>query len=130
MSAIILFIFPSIEFGGHFLLRFLQGKYKSLHLTLFQLRMFKSGHSNAAVFSIIALISQLLIDHTGYAETLTWFLRAGFVALTVLISAGFFFGAMGEGRTTSNNWISLVFVATVLVSTCMFAHGIGLLETC
>ena len=103
MSAIILFIFPSIEFGGHFLLRFLQGKYKSLHLTLFQFRMFKSGHSNAAVFSIIALISQLLIDHTAYAETLTWFLRAGFVALAVLISAGFFFGAMGEGRPTSNN---------------------------
>ena len=42
MSAIIFFIFPSIEFGGHFLLRYLQGKYKTLRLTPFQLRMFKS----------------------------------------------------------------------------------------
>ncbi|MCT1529864.1 hypothetical protein M3B46_02585 [Sphingobacterium daejeonense] len=127
MSAIIMFIFPTIEFGGHFLLRYMQGKYKHLQLTPFQQRMFKSGHSHAGVFTIIALICQLLIDHAGYAESMSWFLRIGFIASAVIISAGFFFGAMGPGRTNTNKWASLIIVAIFLVTTCMLSLGIGLL---
>lgn len=128
MCAIILFIIPTIEFGGHFLLRYMQGKYKHLALTPFQQRMFKSGHSHAGVFTIMALICQLLVDHAGYDDSVSWFLRIGFIASAILISGGFFFGAMGSGRTTTNRWIGLLFVSIFLVTTCLITLGVGLIR--
>ncbi|WP_143309278.1 hypothetical protein [Chitinophaga vietnamensis] len=62
MCGITLITVPTIEFGGHFLLRVLSGRMPSLSLTPFQRAMFRAGHAHAGVIVILSLICQALAD--------------------------------------------------------------------
>lgn len=125
--AIILFLIPTIEFGGHFLLQTKLGKHKDLDLTTFQKEMFRSGHAHAGVLSILALVAQILIDQVE-ANSYTWILRVGFILSAVVMSAGFFLSALGQQRTSANYWIRLIYAAMLMLTTCLITLGILLLK--
>jgi hypothetical protein len=123
ITGVLLIIVPTIEFGGTFLLRILSGK--EPRFTEFQRSMFRAGHAHAGVLVILALVSQILMDQARLPETLGWAVRIGFVLAALLVSTGFFGGAMGKDKP--GGLIALLSIGVVLLTGSLITLGIGLI---
>lgn len=125
MAGIILLTVPTIAYGGTFLLSVISGQV-DLPLTEFQKSMFRAGHAHAGVLVLLALIIQPYFD--GLVTKGEWLLRGGIPMAAILISGGFFAAAIGENRTSPNEWIAILWAGVaVLVVTLLFT-GIQLLR--
>jgi hypothetical protein len=123
ISGILLIIVPTIEFGGTFLLRILSGK--EPQFTEFQRSMFRAGHAHAGVLVILALVAQIFVDQARLPETLGWAVRIGFVLAALLVSGGFFGGALGKDQP--GGLIALLWIGVVLLAGSVVTLGIGLI---
>jgi hypothetical protein len=123
MSGILLIIVPTIEFGGWFLLSALSGKMPQF--TEFQRSMFRAGHAHAGVLVILALVGQILVDQTRLPETVGWAVRIGFVLAALLVSGGFFGGALGKNQP--GGLIALLWIGAVVLACSVITLGIGLI---
>ena len=128
MSGIILLTVPTIQYGGYFLLQLLSGMHSGLALTDFQRSMFRAGHAHAGVLVILALLMQVLIDHTAIAETMKWVARIGFPLAAILVSAGFFGAAAGKGITQPTSLIAILYAGMVVLAVALVITGIGLIK--
>jgi hypothetical protein len=127
MSGIILLTVPTIQYGGYFLLQLLSGMHSQLELTEFQRSMFRAGHAHAGVLVLLALITQLLLDHVAISETLVWIARIGFPLSAILISTGFFAAASGKGLTQPTILISILYVGVAVLAVSLLISGYGLI---
>jgi hypothetical protein len=123
ISGILLIIIPTIEFGGTFLLRLLSGK--EPQFTEFQRSMFRAGHAHAGVLVILALVAQIFMDQARLPETLGWAVRIGFVLAALLVSGGFFGGALGKNQP--GGLIAFLWIGVVLLACSVITLGIGLM---
>ena len=123
MSGILLIIVPTIEFGGWFLLSLLSGKMPQF--TEFQRSMFRAGHAHAGVLVILALVAQIFVDQARLPETLGWAVRIGFVLAALLVSGGFFGGALGKNQP--GGLIALLWIGVVVLACSVITLGIGLI---
>jgi hypothetical protein len=123
MSGILLIIVPTIEFGGWFLLSVLSGKMPQF--TDFQRSMFRAGHAHAGVLVILALVAQIFVDQARLSETLGWVVRIGFVLAALLVSGGFFGGALGKDQP--GGLIALLWIGAVVLACSVITLGIGLI---
>lgn len=128
LCGIIVLTIPTIEYGGYFLLSVLSGK-NGLELNEFQRAMFRAGHAHAGVIVILSLVCQLLADHASLSRPLLWFVRAGVPAAALLIPAGFFFSAMGQGATKPDGWIALLYTGVIVLASALIILGAGLLRS-
>ena len=88
--------------------------------------MFRAGHAHAGVLVLLSLIVQPFLD--DLVSRGEWFLRGGIPLASILISGGFFAAAIGENRTSPNEWIAILWAGVaVLVVTLLFT-GIQLLR--
>lgn len=126
MCGIILIIVPTIQYGGYFLLQILVGKHQELGLNAFQKSMFRAGHAHAGVLVILALIAQLLVDYAGLSRNLEWVVRIGFPLSAILISGGFFGGAVGTAQPSKLIW--LLYIGAVVLFVSLLILGIGLIR--
>ena len=106
IAGILLITVPTIQFGGTFLLRVLQGEHSGL--TEFQRSMFRAGHAHAGVLVILALVAQIFADQSNLSPPLAWAVRIGFVAAPILVSGGFFGAAIGLGGSLITLGIALI----------------------
>jgi hypothetical protein len=123
ISGILLIIVPTIEFGGTFLLRLLSGKEQQF--TEFQRSMFRAGHAHAGVLVILALVAQIFMDQAQLPETLGWAARIGFMLAALLVSGGFFGGALGKDQP--GGLIAFLWIGVVLLAGSVITLGIGLI---
>jgi len=123
ISGILLIIVPTIEYGGTFLLSLLSGK--EPQFTEFQRSMFRAGHAHAGVLVILALVAQIFMDQARLPETLGWAVRIGFVLAALLVSGGFFGGALGKNQP--GGLIALLWIGVVILAFSVISLGIGLL---
>jgi len=124
ISAILLILVPTIEYGGTFLLRILSGK--EPQFSEFRRSMFRAGHAHAGVLVILALVAQIFMDQARLPETLKWAARIGFVLAPLLVSGGFFGGASGE--TQPGGLIGLLWIGVVVLACSVITLGIGLIR--
>jgi hypothetical protein len=89
----------------------------------------RAGHAHAGVLLLLALICQPYADLTGLEGPLGWLARSGVAGAALLMPGGFFFSAMGAGRTEPNRSVLLVFVGASLLALSLATLGIGLLTT-
>lgn len=125
MAGVILLTLPTIAYGGTFLLSVLSGQ-ADLPLTDFQKSMFRAGHAHAGVLVLLALIVQPFLD--DLVKKGEWWLRGGIPLSSILISGGFFAAAIGENRTTPNEWIALLWVGVGILVLSLLIIGIQLLR--
>lgn len=123
ITGILLITVPTIQFGGTFLLRILSGK--EPQFTDFQRSMFRAGHAHAGVLVILALVAQILMDNARLPETLGWAVRIGFVLAALLVSGGFFGGAMGKDQP--GGLIALLWVGVVVLAGSAITLGVGMI---
>lgn len=126
MAGILLITVPSIEYGGTFLLRVLSGEQPEL--TDLQRSMFRAGHAHAGVLVILALVSLLFIEQTNLSAPIAWAVRIGFAAAPILVSAGFFCAALGEGRTRPGGLIALLWIGVFVLGGSVITLGVALIR--
>ncbi len=124
---IILVTIPTIQYGGYFLLTLLSGK-KKLPLTDFQKSMFRAGHAHAGVLVILSLIAEVLIDYANFGAGAEALVRTGFPLAAILVSGGFFAGASGAGATTTNRFISILYIGIIFLAVSAIVLGIALIR--
>ena len=121
ITGILLIMVPTIEAGGTFLIRLLSGKMPQF--TEFQRSMFRAGHAHAGVLVILALVAQILVDQARLPETVGWAVRIAFVLAALLVSGGFFGGALGKDQP--GGLIALLWIGVVLLACSVITLGIG-----
>jgi len=126
MAGLLLITVTTIEYGGTFLLSVLSGKQSEL--TDFQRSMFRAGHAHAGVLVILALVSLLFTDQTRLSTPMAWVVRIGFAAAPILVSAGFFGAALGEGRTRPGGLITLLWIGVFVLGGSLVTLGIALIR--
>lgn len=126
IAGILLITVPTIEYGGTFLLRLVSGNHPEF--TNFQRSMFRAGHAHAGVLLILALVALLSADHAGFSAPTGWAVRIGFAAAPILVSAGFFGSAIGEGRTRPGGLIALLWIGVFVLAASVITLGIGLIR--
>ena len=114
----------AIESGGAFLLRVATGKEQA---TGFQKSFFRAGHAHAGVLVTLGLVCLLLGEATSLTGFWRWLAQTGVLVAAILMSAGFFFSAMGRGRERPNGFVVLLGAGAVMLAAGVVALGVGLL---
>jgi hypothetical protein len=123
-AGILLLSIVTIQFGGTFMLRVVQG---GVPVTEFQKSFFRAGHAHAGVLVILGLLGTLFVDATGLHGAWEWIARDGVPAGAILMSAGFFLSAAGPGRERPNGLIALLWLGAACVAAGVLTLGVGLL---
>ena len=123
-AGVVMLTVVGIEYGGMFLLRTLR---RDMALTDFQRSFFRAGHAHAGVLVTLGLVCLLLAGATELTGFWVWLAQTGVLVAAALMSAGFFFSAMGRGRTSPNGWIALLFTGAGFLAAGVVTLAVGLL---
>jgi drug/metabolite transporter superfamily protein YnfA len=124
LAGILLLTIVTIEFGGAFMLRVVQGKEPTTDL---QKSFFRAGHAHAGVLVMLSLIIQVYVDATDMADGPTWLARSGVPIAALLIPGGFFFSVMKRGAEKPNRFFWMIPAGAVMLALGVVATGVGLL---
>jgi hypothetical protein len=104
----------TVEYGGHFLLSILKGTIPDYSAASPQFPFFRAGHAHAGVW----VMAQPLIDTTRVSDRIKLLMRILFFASPLLISGGFFAGAltMADGKPGALHWLIYAGLATLAVA--------------
>ena len=128
LSGIILIAFPTIQYGGYFLLTSLMDKGSGYTDNPLRQNFFRAGHAHAGVIVILSLVCQMLADAAVLPSPLTWLVRIGVPLSAILISAGFFFSMLRPTATQPNGAVSLIYVGAVVLAVSVLTLAIGLIR--
>ncbi|WP_369371949.1 hypothetical protein AB1046_01160 [Promicromonospora sp. Populi] len=123
-AGIVLLTIVGIESGGFFLLKVFGGKVATTDL---QKSFYRAGHAHAGVLVILGLLCVLLAEATSLTGFPRWLAATGVLYAAILMPAGFFFSAMGEGRTTPNRAVVLLPIGAAALAVGVVTLAIGLL---
>lgn len=124
LAGILLITIVTIEFGGAFMLRVVQGKEPT---TAIQKSFYRAGHAHAGVLVMLSLVVLLYVDTTDMADGPTWLARSGVPIAALLIPGGFFFSVLKRGAEKPNKLIWMIYSGGVFLALGVLATGIGLL---
>ena len=124
LAGILLLSLVPVETGGLYLVRLVRG---AAPATPFQLGFARAGHAHAAVLLVLSLTTLLYADAVHLAGLWGWLSRVGVPVAALLMPAGFFFSSMGNGRTSPNALVALVYIGATVLAAGLAALGIGLL---
>jgi hypothetical protein len=122
-AGILLLTIVFVEYGGTFMFRLLKGK---SGFTDFQRSSFRAGHAHAGVLVMLSLVSLLYADAVDLSGFGSWAGRSAVPLAAILMPAGFFFSAMGPGRTSPNRARWLVYLGAVSLAVGVVTLGLAL----
>jgi len=122
LAGILLLSLVTVETGGLYLIRLVQA---ATPATPFQLGFARAGHAHAGVLLILALTALLYADTAHLSGSWSWLARLPVAAL--LMPGGFFAASVGQGRTSPNRLIALVYLGGATLAAGLASLGIGLL---
>ena len=114
----------TVASGGYLMFRVVT---RRLPATELQRTFFRAGHAHAGVFVTLGLVCLLLTEATALAGAAAWLARTGVLVAAIVMPAGFFFAAMGSGRTAPNRWVLLLPVGALFLVGGLVTLGVGLL---
>ena len=114
----------TVASGGWFLTRIVFG---TVEATGFQKAFFRAGHAHAGTLIILGLLCLLFTEATELSGLLQWLSRTGVLISAILMPAGFFLSAVGQGRTSPNRLVALLWIGAVFLVAGLGTCGVGLL---
>lgn len=128
LAGILLVVFPTIIYGGTFLLsQFIDPNSGYMQNPLRQ-DLFRAGHAHAGVLLILSLIALRYVDEAALSNPLKAFVRSAIPSAAIFLPAAFFFSVLSPTATEPNSFIYLAFVGAVLLALGLLTLGIGLLR--
>lgn len=124
MAGILLLSLVTVQSGGAFMLKVVQGH---LPTTDLQKAFFRAGHAHAGVFLILGLVVQPFVEATTLDGGLEWLARAGVPLAALLIPGGFFLSVAYRDADRPNRLIWLLYAGIVMLTLGLVTLGIGLL---
>lgn len=124
LAGILMLSLVTVESGGMFMLRVVQGKHPTTDI---QKSFFRAGHAHAGVLLILALVLQPYVDATDLDGLAEWVARAAVPVAAILMPTGFFFSVLKKDTTAPNQLVGLVFAGAALLAVGLATAGIGLL---
>jgi hypothetical protein len=122
-AGIVLLTIVGIESGGWFMLKVVTGRQSA---TDFQKSFFRAGHAHAGVLVTLGLVCLLLSEATGLTGFWRWLAGTGVLVAAILLPAGFFFSAIGAGRTAPNRFAVLFPLGAVALAAGVVTLAVGL----
>jgi hypothetical protein len=95
--------------------------------TDFQRSSFRAGHAHAGVLVILSLVALLYADAVELSGLARVGGRAAIPLAAILMPAGFFFSAMGRGRTTPSRFRYLIYLGAASLALGVTTLGLTLL---
>ena len=123
-AGIVMLTLVAVESGGYFMTRVVTGRVSA---TAFQTSFFRAGHAHAGVLVILGLVCLLLTEATSLDGVTRWLARTGVLVAAIVMPAGFFFSAMGAGRTRPNRAVVLLPVGALALAAGVVTLAVGLL---
>lgn len=114
----------TVSTGGYFLTKVARG---AVPVTDFQRAFYRAGHAHAGVLITLGLVCLLLTEATNLTGAAEWLARTGVLVSAILMPAGFFLSALGQGRTQPNGFIALLWAGAVFLIAGLAVLGVGLL---
>ena len=114
----------TVTSGGYFMTQVVTAKVPT---TPFQTSFYRAGHAHAGVFIVLGLVCLVLTEATALSGGWAWLACTGVLVAAIVMPAGFFFSAMGSGRTRPNRWVVLLAVGAAFLIAGLATLGIGLL---
>lgn len=124
MAGILLVTIVAVESGGLFMLRVVG---RRVPATPFQTAFFRAGHAHAGVLVTLALASQIYVDVAAIQGPAGSVARSGIALAAILMPAGFFLSAWGNGRTQPSRLIALIYLGALSLAAGALSLGLGLL---
>lgn len=124
MAGILLLSLVTVQSGGAFMLKVVQGRVPATDL---QKSFFRAGHAHAGVFLILGLVVQLFVDATTLDGGFEWLARTGVPAAALLIPGGFFLSVAYRDADKPNRLIWLLYAGVIMLTLGLVTLGIGLL---
>lgn len=125
-AGVVLLSVVAIESGGAFLVRVVTG---GVPATAFQTSFYRAGHAHAGVLVTLGLVCLLLGEATTLTGFWRWLGQTGVLVAAILLPAGFFLSAMGQGRESPSRWVVLLPVGGVVLAAGVVTLGLGLLTS-
>ena len=123
-AGVLLVTIVAVESGGLFMLRIVG---RRLPATPFQTAFFRAGHAHAGVLVTLALASQIYVDAAALGGVFGTLSRSGIALAAILMPAGFFLSAWGEGVTRPSRLIGLVYPGALSLAAGALSLGLGLI---
>jgi hypothetical protein len=124
IAGILLLTVPAVQSGGLYLYAVLR---KRIGLTPFQHAFHRAGHAHAGVLVILGLVVQLYADAAAPDGIVGTVARLGVPLAAILMPAGFFLAAMGDGRVAPNRLVWLLYLGAATLAAGAVALGASLL---
>lgn len=123
-AGIVLLAAVTVTSGGAFLAKVASG---GVPATNFQRSFYRAGHGHAGILIVFGLVCLLLTEATALTGFARWLAATGVLVSAVVLPAGFFFSAMGSGRTRPNRAIVLVWAGGAVLVAGLITLAVGLL---
>lgn len=123
-AGIVLLAAVTVTSGGAFLAKVATG---GVPATDFQRSFYRAGHGHAGILIVFGLVCLLLTEATALTGFARWLAATGVLVSAIVLPAGFFFSAMGSGRTRPNRAIVLVWAGGALLVAGLITLAVGLL---
>jgi hypothetical protein len=124
LAGILLLSIVTIESGGAFMLRVVQGAKATTDI---QRSFFRAGHAHAGVLVILSLAIQPYVDATDLSGLGEWLGRSAVPVAALLMPGGFFFSVLSPGSTAPNRLIWMIYAGAAFLAVGVVTLGIGLL---
>jgi hypothetical protein len=125
-AGVLLLSIVAVEYGGIFVLGNHRGKQE---FTDFQKASFRAGHAHAGVLLVLSLVGLLYADSRDLGGVGDVVARSAIPVAAILMPAGFFLSALGEGRSRPNRLLILVYLGALSLGAGVITLGVGLLTT-
>lgn len=124
LAGVLLLSLVTVESGGVFLLKVVQGHRPTTDL---QKSFFRAGHAHAGMFLTLGLVVQPFVDATTLSGGFEWLARAGVPVAALLMPGGFFLSVAYRDATKPNRLIWLLYAGATILALGLATLGIGLL---
>lgn len=123
-AGIVLLAAVTVTSGGALLAKVATG---SVPATDFQKSFFRAGHGHAGILIVFGLVCLVLSEATALTGVARWLAATGVLVSAIVLPAGFFFSAMGSGRSRPNHAIVLVWAGAAILVAGLVTLAVGLL---
>ncbi|MGH3662459.1 MAG: hypothetical protein ACRDT8_05165 [Micromonosporaceae bacterium] len=126
IAGILLLALVTVETGGLYLVKVVGG---GAEVTEFQLGFARAGHAHAGVLLILSLVGLVYADALGLTGAAGVLGRSCIPIAALLMSGGFFFSSMGDGLTSPNGLIALVWLGGLSLAAGLITLGVASLRS-